>query len=118
MADDQTATEYKALLDGIDHWSTVDLIHRLTGVPADQVRTVLEALRHEDVGTEVCRLADVEQFMLKIDTRVFNERQKFAQRAVEVIGECKPEYGKGPNYTSIYEQAIEDAKDRIEDRFK
>lgn len=118
MSKEQTETEYQALLDGIDHWSTAELVHRLTDVPLDQVRKVLEALRHEDVGNEVCRIADVEQYMLKINTRVFNARQKFAQRAVEVIGECKPEYGKGPNYTSIYEQAISDAQDRIEDRFK
>lgn len=118
MADDQTATEYSVLLDGIDHWSPADLISRRTGVPVDQVRVVLGALRHDEVAEDICRRANVEHYMLSINSRVFNARQEFAQKSVEVIGECKPERGKGPNYTMIYERALEDAKDRIEERFK
>lgn len=118
MADDRTPTEYGVLLDGIDHWSTAESISHRTGIPVEQVQTVLRALRNEDVSEDICRRVDIEHYLLDINSRVFNERAKFAQIAVEMIGKCKPEQGKGPNYTMIYEKALDDAKDRIEDRFK
>lgn len=115
--DDQTDHEFRRLLNGLDHWGSIESISRRARLPEAVVRRVIQTLSRPDIAEEICRNADAEEFLLDIRSRVLNARQQFVWEAIAVVGGCGPPEGKGPNYERIYKDAQRDAQDALEAKF-
>ena len=115
--DNPIANEFRKLLDGIDHWGSIDSIAHRAQVPEDVVLAVIEAMRDSEISEEICRNAGAQEFLLNLRSRVLNARSQFVWEAIAVVGSCGPSKGKGPNYERIYKDAQRDAQDALEKKF-
>lgn len=74
-------------------------------------------MRSPDISEEICRNAEVEEFLLNLRSRILNARAQFVWEAIAVVGSCGPPKGKGLNYERIYKDAQRDAQDALEKKF-